>query len=78
MLANYEQFSGKIPPSAATISFADANTISDYAKNPVNKLTLQGSFRDWPSQSTGKFNSMTVITRAEVATAFSRWIESMK
>ena len=54
----------------------DFAQISDYAKSPVTKLTMQGVFRDWPVDG-GRFNPAAPVSRAEVAAVMRHWIESI-
>ena len=55
----------------------DFAEISDYAKSPVTKLTMQGVFRDWPVIDGGRFNPTAPVSRAEVVTVMRFWIESI-
>ena len=57
--------------------YSDWDDISLYAKSAVNKMTMQGIFMDWPPDPEGNFNPKALMTRAEVATAFYRWVESV-
>jgi len=57
--------------------YSDFDQISLYAKSAVNKLTMQGVFRDWPSNPGNQFKPQEPVTRAEMATVMWRWIESI-
>ena len=68
-----QQSSGKIPPDILMdFVWPDWDNISEYAKGPVNVLTIQGIFRDIPRQD--GFNPKTPATRAEVASILYRWL----
>jgi hypothetical protein len=45
-------------------AYTDLDTVSNWAKDPVNALNAQGIFQDLPGNS---FNPQTPATRAEVA-----------
>ena len=57
--------------------FSDFSSIALYARAAVNKLTMQGVYRDWPSDPQGRFQPLATVSRAEVATAMRLWIESI-
>jgi len=57
--------------------FSDVNQVSSYARSAVNKLDMQGVFRDWPRDSANRFQPQASVTRAEVATVMRLWIESI-
>ena len=59
------------------LEYSDFNQISSFARGPVNKLTMQGVFRDWPSDPAGNFRPTDSVSRAEVATVMRFWIESI-
>jgi hypothetical protein len=58
-------------------TYSDFNQISAYAQGAVNKLTMQGVFRDLPYDATNRFQPQTPVTRAQVATVMRLWIESI-
>ena len=58
-------------------TFSDFAQISSYAQSAVNKLTMQGVFRDWPYDAQNRFQPQASVTRAEVATVMRLWIESI-
>ena len=55
--------------------YPDFNSISDYAKGAVTKLTMQGIFRDIPGVG---FNPKANATRAEVAAMLYRYLSVVK
>jgi len=75
ILARYEQFSGRIPPSATAVSFSDAGMISGYAQNAVNTLAGQGIISGEPGN---RFAPEQNATRAEVAAMLTRFSEAAK
>jgi len=78
ILYRYQTSSGLRPLDIlADREYSDWGKISDYAKSAVNKLTMQGVFRDWPAEAEGAFNPQSPMTRAEIATGLWRWIESL-
>lgn len=72
ILYRYEQFTGKIPANlVADREMADADTISDYAKNAVQVLVAQGIIGGKPGNI---FDPQGTATRAEVAAMLHRFI----
>jgi len=64
-------------PSDILMDFewADWGSISDYAKSPVNVLTIQGIFRDIPGAA---FNPQNPASRAEVASMLYRYLTAIE
>ena len=58
-------------------TYSDFNQISNYARSAVNKLTMQGVFRDLPYDPANRFQPTAAVTRAQVATVMRLWIESI-
>jgi hypothetical protein len=56
---------------------SDFDTIALFARGAVNKLTMQGVFRDWPTDPQGRYQPLETVSRAEVATVMRLWIESI-
>ena len=76
ILYRYEQFSGSTPPNTVTDKqFADANKISDYAKNPVKALVAQGIIGGKPGNL---FDPQGTTTRAEVAALLHRFMAAVQ
>ena len=72
-----QQSSGKMPPDILMdFEWPDWNSISDYAKGPVNVLTIQGIFRDIPRQD--GFNPRNPASRAEVASMLYRYLTAVQ
>jgi hypothetical protein len=70
-----QQANDKFPPDIlADYEWPDWDKIADYAKSPVNALTMQGVFRDIPGTN---FNPRTPATRAEVASILYRWLTAI-
>ena len=59
------------------LTYSDFTEIALFARSAVNKLTMQGVFRDWPSDPAGRFQPTASVSRAEVATVMRFWIESI-
>jgi len=76
ILLNYQQFTGKFPPDiVADREFSDWNNISDWAKNAVNRLTMQGIISGKPNNL---FDPKGEATRAEFAAMMHRFLETIK
>jgi hypothetical protein len=74
ILINYEKFSGKIPLDVLMDrEFADWNDISGWARDAVNRLTIQGIISGKPGNL---FDPAGEATRAEVATMLTRFIKA--
>ena len=58
-------------------SYDDFGQISMFARSAVNKLNMQGVFRDWPYIYGNLFAPQNPVNRAEVATVMRYWIESI-
>jgi len=72
LLINYELFSDKIPPDILTDSnFADWGSISGWAKDAVNRLTLQGIISGKPDNL---FDPLGESSRAEFAAMLHRFL----
>ncbi|MDR0469738.1 MAG: S-layer homology domain-containing protein [Peptococcaceae bacterium] len=72
IMANYESFAAKIPlDTVSEKTFADADAISDWAKNPVDTLTRQGIIGGKPGNL---FDPKGGATRAEFAAIMQRFI----
>ena len=70
-----QQADGKIPNDILMDrEWPDWDEISDWAKNPVNVLTIQGLFRDIPGVN---FNPQAPATRAETASILYRYLTSI-
>jgi len=77
ILYRYEQYAGKMPPTdpdAEERVFADAGSISNYAKEPVKVLVMQGIINGKPDN---KFDPKGNATRAEYAAMLHRYIASI-
>ena len=71
-----QQASGKIPNDILMDrEWPDWDEISDWAKGPVNVLTIQGLFRDIPGTN---FIPQAPATRAEVASILYRYLTSVE
>jgi uncharacterized repeat protein (TIGR02543 family) len=76
MIINYQKFSGKIPPDIVMDrEFSDLNDISDWAKDSVNRLTMQGMISGKPGNL---FDPAGEATRAEFAAMLHRFFEAIK
>ena len=76
ILYNYQQVSGKIPSEVmADMGFADWGTVSDYAKEAVNALVMQGLLK---GKDGNLFDPKGTATRAEVAAMMHRFLEALK
>ena len=58
-------------------TYNDFDQIALFARGAVNKLTMQGVFRDWPYVQGNLFAPENPVNRAEVATVMRYWIESI-
>jgi len=75
ILYRYEQFVNKIPSDVVNErEFSDMSSISDYAKNAVNALAVQGIISGKPNNM---FDPKGNATRAEVAAVLHRFVESL-
>jgi len=75
IIYNYQQYSGKIPQDVLMDrEFSDWNEISDWAKNAVNRLTIQGIINGKPNNL---FDPKGEATRAEFATILQRFLEGI-
>ena len=73
ILLRYQIAAEKVSPDIIMDrEFSDFNEISDYAKNAVNRLTMQGLIQGKPGN---RFDPKGQATRVEVATIFKRYIE---
>jgi len=78
VLYRYQNSLGTVPTDIlADRNYSDFNQIGTYARAAVNKLTMQGVFRDFPYDAENRFKPQDAIIRAEVATVMWRWIESI-
>jgi hypothetical protein len=57
--------------------YSDFTQIALFARGAVNKLNMQGVFRDWPTIPGNLFSPENPVNRAEVATVMRYWIESI-
>jgi len=57
--------------------YSDRGEIASYAEPAVNKLTMQGAYRDYPYSPGNLFRPRDPVTRAEAAAVMRLWIESM-
>jgi hypothetical protein len=74
ILYRYQKFADYIPPDIAEArEFADRNSISDYAKEPVEKLVMQGIINGKPDN---KFDPKGNATRAEYAAMLHRYLDT--
>jgi len=72
ILHHYQQYTDKIPPDAADAKvFADASSISGYAKDSVSALVMQGIINGKPNN---KFDPKGNATRAEFAAMLHRYL----
>jgi hypothetical protein len=75
MILNYELFSNKIPLDILMDKeYADWNSISDWAKNAVNRVTMQGLMNGKPG---GLFDPKGEATRAEFAAILHRYLDAV-
>ena len=77
ILYRYEQYTEKIPPTDPDTEervFADAGNISDYAKEPVKALVMQGIINGKPDN---KFDPKGNATRAEYAAMLHRYMDAI-
>jgi hypothetical protein len=73
---NLQQSSGQVPPDILLdYEYPDWDNISDWAKAAVNKLSLQGVFRDFPDED---FNPRAPASRAAVASALYRYLTAVE
>lgn len=73
ILYRYQQYADNIPPDVAeSREFADDDSISDYAKAPVNKLVMQGIINGKPNNL---FDPKGNATRAEYAAMLHRLLD---
>lgn len=73
ILFRYQQYADNIPPDIAeSREFADRSNISDYAKEAVNKLVMQGIINGKPDN---KFDPKGNATRAEFAAMLHRFLD---
>ena len=71
-----QQASGKIPPDILMdYEHADWDEISGWAKSAVNKLTIQGIFRDIQGSN---FNPQAPATRAAIASILYWYLEALR
>ena len=71
----YQQFSGQIPPNVrAAIDFADWNSVSEWAKESVTALTMQGLINGEPGN---RYNPKGNATRAQLAAVTRRFLEAV-
>jgi hypothetical protein len=76
MLLNYQLFSVKIPMDILMDKeWSDWNEISDWAKNAVNRLTMQGLISGKPGNL---FDPKGQATRAEFAAMLRRYLEAVE
>ena len=75
ILLNYELSTGKIPQDILMDRmFADWYSIDDWAKNAVNRLTIQGLLSGKPGNL---FDPKSNATRAEFAAILTRYVERL-
>ena len=75
ILLNYELYTGKIPPDILMDrEFSDWDVIGGYAKNAVNRLTIQGMIRGKPGNL---FDPKGEATRAETVTLLMRFMKAL-
>ena len=71
-----QQSSGKMPMDILMdYEWADWDTISDWAKGTVTKLTMQALFRDIPGIA---FRPQALATRAEIAAILYRYLKAVE
>ena len=71
-----QQAAGKQPPDILTdYEYPDWNQISDWAKNSVKALAMQGLFRDIPGSD---FRPQASVARAEVASILYRYLTAIE
>ena len=76
ILYRYEQYAEKIPPNTVEERmFADENDISDYAKEPVKALVMQGIVNGKPNNL---FDPKGFATRAEFAAMLHRYLVAIE
>jgi hypothetical protein len=76
ILLNYELVSGKIPKDVLMDrEFADWGDTSDWAKDAVNRLVMQGMLTGKPGN---QFDPKGAATRAECAALLMRFVEAVK
>jgi hypothetical protein len=76
ILLNYQLFSDQIPVGVLIDrEFSDWNAISDWAKNAVYRLTIQGIISGKPGNL---FDPKGQATRAEFAAVLQRFIEALE
>ena len=76
ILYRYEQYTEKIPTDIADERvFADAGSISEYAKEPVNALVMQGIIN---GKENNRFDPKGNATRAEFAAMLHRYLEAIE
>jgi uncharacterized repeat protein (TIGR02543 family) len=76
MMYRYGQFSGMVPQDTTVFSeFADWNSISDYARIPVQTLVTQGIIQGKPGNL---FAPSDTATRAEAAALFHRYVAAVE
>jgi hypothetical protein len=75
ILYRYQQLAEEAPPDAVEeITFADAGDISDYAKEPVKALVMQGIINGKPNN---RFDPKGNATRAEFAAMLHRYAAAL-
>ena len=75
ILLNYELFTHIVPPDIRVdTDFADWDDISEYARNAVTQLTMQGIVTGKPNNL---FDPKGNATRAEFATVLMRFLEAV-
>ena len=78
VLYRYQNMLGTVPIDILMDrTYSDFNQINLYARSAVNKLTMQGVFRDLPYDPANRFQPQAPVTRAKVATVMRLWIESV-
>lgn len=76
ILYRYQQFSGNIPPNVVeNRNFADAGSISDYARESVQKLTMQNIIR---GKNDNLFDPNGNATRAEFSAMLHRYLVAIE
>ncbi|MDR0382157.1 MAG: S-layer homology domain-containing protein [Oscillospiraceae bacterium] len=76
ILYRYQQFTEDAPPDAVEeIAFADEGDISDYAKDPVKALVIQGIINGKPNN---RFDPKGNATRAEFAAMLHRYAAALE
>ncbi|MDR1158289.1 MAG: S-layer homology domain-containing protein [Oscillospiraceae bacterium] len=75
ILYRYQAFTEEAPPDTAEeIAFADAGDVSDYAKEPVKALVMQGIINGKPNN---RFDPKGNATRAEFAAMLHRYAAAL-